>query len=584
MKKNKDLENFLKDKDYKYLDNIYLELLNNYTATVSKIGKMLTSNIMSNNIDDAIVIINNLSRLVNDEEKMKKVRKVIEINYQKSSTFSEDDMNVLMYLIFEYKDYELIKYFLFAKENSIKLYKVCLEKILSNFLLLEKDDEDILYYEKLIELFIYNSKPQEFAKNRTRYLQMIIRSANFNLPHVKRIYNRINIYDNINLREIENKYKINFGFSSNAILESAKLGQDFKKRVDLTKQDVITIDGAKSVIIDDAFYMERLDDGNYKLYVHIADVASYIKEDGFIDKEAYIKGENIYLIDNNISMLPSNMASHLCSLKKAVRKNVITYEVSLDSDFNFMGNKITDFLKIYPSFIRVKENHSYQSADRLIKGEKSEVLTDLLEFSNKLKKENPNKEIYRNIENKLDRINYKVKPKESTLNNISSSIVQELMVLTNYIVASYFDYIDMPFVFRNSKRLSKDELNNKLMPLYKYVDENNFKLKELSINNIKNVIDIISRSAYYSLENAGHFGLGYDAYSHSTSPIRRYADIVNQRLIYDFVLNNNISNNLIYEWEEKIKEISVSLNEKEKNNEMFASEYNFLVKRKKLRK
>lgn len=158
------------------------------------------------------------------------------------------------------------------------------------------------------------------------------------------------------------------------------------------------------------------------------------------------------------------------------------------------------------------------------------------------------------------------------------------MILVNHLTAEYFTHIDMPFMYRNSKRLSKEELNDKLKMYYDYINSNKFHLNELNSTNVRNIADILSRTAYYSIDNEGHFGLNMDTYSHSSSPMRRYADIISQRLIYDFIFNNYLNNSLIYKWEEEIEETSKHLNEKESDNEMFEAEYNFLIKRKILKK
>lgn len=578
--KNKKIEEYLKEEEFTHVDNIYTELLNNFYKTITKIGKALAKNILENDIDGAITIINNLSILVKDKEKIKKIKKVIEISNDDAS-FTTDDYQILMFLIFYYKDYELIKYFVLSKPNGVKVFKDALEEVLDYYLKLPKNNPDINYYEKILELFLYNMKPQDLTKNKGKYLQMINKSPCKNSWHIKKIFNIIEMSDHVTIKELGKKYRIKYHFPQHVIEEIPSIYQNLDNRVDLTQQNAITIDGAKTNLFDDAFYVLELPNGNYKLYIHIVDIPSYIKKTSNINNEAYLRGETLYLQDCIVPMIPDEITTFMCSLNKNSIKNAITYEINLDSNFDFIGNNILDYLKIYKSLICIKENYSYQWADRLIKDENgNNILFNAYLITDKLKRENASKEIYRNIQNRLDRLNYSVEPKESTMNNLSASIIQELMILVNHLTAEYFTHIDMPFMYRNSKRLSKEELNDKLKMYYDYINSNKFHLNELNSSNVRNIADILSRTAYYSIDNEGHFGLNMDTYSHSSSPMRRYADIISQRLIYDFIFNNYLNNSLIYKWEEEIEETSKHLNEKESNNEMFEAEYNFLIKRK----
>lgn len=578
--KNKKIEEYLKEEEFTHVDNIYTELLNNFYKTITKIGKALAKNILENDIDGAITIINNLSILVKDKEKIKKIKKVIEISNDDAS-FTTDDYQILMFLIFYYKDYELIKYFVLSKPNGVKVFKDALEEVLDYYLKLPKNNPDINYYEKILELFLYNMKPQDLTKNKGKYLQMINKSPCKNSWHIKKIFNIIEMSDHVTIKELGKKYRIKYHFPQHVIEEIPSIYQNLDNRVDLTQQNAITIDGAKTNLFDDAFYVLELPNGNYKLYIHIVDIPSYIKKTSNINNEAYLRGETLYLQDCIVPMIPDEITTFMCSLNKNSIKNAITYEINLDSNFDFIGNNILDYLKIYKSLICIKENYSYQWADRLIKDENgNNILFNAYLITDKLKRENASKEIYRNIQNRLDRLNYSVEPKESTMNNLSASIIQELMILVNHLTAEYFTHIDMPFMYRNSKRLSKEELNDKLKMYYDYINSNKFHLNELNSSNVRNIADILSRTAYYSIDNEGHFGLNMNTYSHSSSPMRRYADIISQRLIYDFIFNNYLNNSLIYKWEEEIEETSKHLNEKESDNEMFEAEYNFLIKRK----
>lgn len=624
-----DFKKWLLDENVMSID--FLNINKNFNKAINRIKKIILDDIKINDIEYSYSLILELEKMIKDEKDITKLSKVINMydkiilninnnyhNYHNLFEFSnyltdlknkleikrneylyKDDYIMLNHLISQKYDIEIIKYLLLSKEIKIDFYKI-IDEIINYYININIDDlEEIEYYKKLLLLLIINMPKEVLSKNRNKYLMMIKNSDNYNsyinekderfkskYSHIKNLYNRISTYSNITLDELEKKYNVNFNFNDNIIKESANFSSYSRNKINLTNQHVLTIDGKNTECIDDAFYVEKLSNGNYRLYVHITDIPSIIKKDSLTDNEALKRGSNLYLFDRNITMFPTNICNNICSLTLGNIKNVITYQIDFDQNFNIILNNVKNDIKIFPSIIRVINKYTYESADMALKNNKVEMLNYLINIAYKLKNQTKEKEKYRELQNKKDLVNNIIKPKESKYTDIyeSSNIVQELMILVNRITASYFNNINMPFMYRNNVRINNNLLNDKMEDIIDYICDNDLKLNELNYKKLRDVMEIISSSGYYSITNKGHYGLSFDSYSHSTSPARRYADVVSQRLLYDFVFNENISNKNIYEWENNINVISDILNKCEKENYMFEGEYNFLVRKKLLKK
>ena len=240
--------------------------------------------------------------------------------------------------------------------------------------------------------------------------------------------------------------------------------------------------------------------------------------------------------------------------------------------------------KIVLGKIMVKHQLSYNKVDKLLEKGNSDIcfrimLQDMARLSLKLRRDNPIKDNYRNIENMVRRKEHH----ESNLidTSLSANIVHEFMLLANRLVAEYMFKRNLPYIYRvHTNIIDYNDIDfKKLFDFSTKFHTNSF--------NYQNLLQLIEKSylnAHYSINNVGHHGLGYSAYSHSSSPARRYADSLAQYILHDLIINKNISDDNIYYWEELIKRQCTYLNQRKKQNDAFCQEYDYLASKKLIRK
>ncbi len=338
--------------------------------------------------------------------------------------------------------------------------------------------------------------------------------------------------------------------------------EEIKKRIDLRKKIVFTIDPIDAKDFDDAVSLEILENGNYYLGVHIADVSHFIKENSKLDRESQKRGTSVYLADQVIPMLPEKLSNEICSLKP--NQNRLTY-----SCFAEITNRGTiKNYSIQKSIIKSCRRFTYEEVQKIIDEKKGDYVDDVL-LMNKLKNILLKKRVKEgSINFSSDEIKFKLdefgKPIEVIKKTRieSNSLIEEFMLLANQIVASHISKISkqkniLPFVYR----VHDDPPQGKVLEFSQFVkhlgynfDAHNIssfeyqklmsEVKGKDEENLINEIAIRSMSkAIYTTENIGHFGLAFKHYTHFTSPIRRYPDLIVHRLLYQYEssLFSNIS-------------------------------------------
>ena len=355
-------------------------------------------------------------------------------------------------------------------------------------------------------------------------------------------------------------------FSDEVIEYSSKLDYDFNpqevsNRVDLTHLDIITIDPKTSKDLDDAIYVEKRGD-NFKLYVAIADVSYYVKIGSPVDIEANKRSTSIYLVNKVIPMLPHNLSNDICSLNENEKRMAMTCEMDIDSKGNFLD------IKVYPAIIMSKKRFAYEDVNEYFKTFQSNTIKENLQamLKNayslfkilKTKRENngyiefdiPEPKIILDENEKIIDIQKKESGK-------SQNMIECFMVAANEAVTIKFNdsLKDSKFVYRVHDRpdekkieafkIEADKLNFKFDS-----DINNLKpntisrwLKQNASNPNKELINMIllrtMAKAEYDTNNIGHFGLALNNYTHFTSPIRRYPDLIVHRLYRMFLLEKD---------------------------------------------
>lgn len=361
-----------------------------------------------------------------------------------------------------------------------------------------------------------------------------------------------------------------YGLKDNFSKKTKKEAVFIEKEVDISKQKdrkdlidlfTVTIDGRDSKDFDDAISIEK-DEEDFILYVHIADVSHYVKENSEIDKEAYQRGNSTYLYNIVLPMLPEELSNGICSLNP----NENRLALSLKMRINKLG-KVVDY-KIYKSIIKSNYRLVYDDVNDYLDNEDKvyddEILIEKLELFDNLYKILKNKREKRGaIDFNFTESQIDVNEKGDVLNisiferGSANKMIEEFMLVSNETIASLFAYMDFPSLYRIHEK-PKDEkvesFKNILNTLGynikgKELHPKDFQeiLKEVSGKDDESLVNMLMlrtmRKAKYANYRDIHFGLATKYYTHFTAPIRRYPDLIVHRLVKDFVDNKfeNIS-------------------------------------------
>lgn len=348
------------------------------------------------------------------------------------------------------------------------------------------------------------------------------------------------------------------------------------KRKDLRDLPTVTIDGERARDFDDAVSIQKMDN-KFRLWVHIADVAHFVGWDTEIDIEARRRGTSVYFPDRVIPMLPKDLSEDLCSLKPKVERLAFTVEMEFDSH----GQRLSSM--IYPSVIVSDERMTYTSLKKILidkdKGER-EKYTYLLhnfetmgELCNTLKARRlkrgsldfdlPEPEVLLDIQGNPEAI---IKAER----NFAHMIIEEFMIAANEAVAEYFESLGVPTLYRiheepeptrveeviriiNSLETLKGRntiITMGLLDLIRHIHG----LPEEEIINLMVLRSL--KQARYSAVNVGHFGLASKCYTHFTSPIRRYPDLIIHRILREILAKKRLSDKRIQELEHMLPDIA----------------------------
>lgn len=330
-------------------------------------------------------------------------------------------------------------------------------------------------------------------------------------------------------------------------------------RRDLRDKVIVTIDGEDAKDLDDAVNVERLPNGNIKLGVHIADVGYYVRENSKLDQEAYNRGCSVYLVDRVIPMLPHRLSNGICSLNPKVDRFTLSCEMEFNEQMKVVKHDI------FTSVIRTKEQMTYTNVRKILEEEDLEVTAryaDLVETFQLMKelalKLRANRMRRGAVD--FDFVESKVivdengKPVDIVKRerSIAEQIIEEFMLAANETVAEHFYWLKVPFIYR----IHEDPDQEKLMNFLAFVANFGYTVKGSKGNKVhpralqtllediqgtkeQTVISTMMlrsmKQAKYDAESTGHFGLAAEFYTHFTSPIRRYPDLVIHRVIHEVI-------------------------------------------------
>ncbi|MDR3560208.1 MAG: ribonuclease R [Negativicutes bacterium] len=335
-------------------------------------------------------------------------------------------------------------------------------------------------------------------------------------------------------------------------------------RRDLRELPVVTIDSEDAKDLDDAVYVERLKNGRYLLGVHIADVSYYVRENTPLDNEARERGTSVYLVDRVLPMLPHRLSNGICSLNAGEDRLTLSAHMEIDHRGNVMH------YEIFPSVIKVRTRLSYNVVRRILAEDDEELkkeyqpllerLADMERLCHLLRDRRMRRGAidfdFPELKVKLDEQGQPVEIVKRT-RSIAESIVEEFMLVANETVAEHMFRLEMPFVFRvheepEAEKMAK--LNNLLHNFGQALGGNPESVQPMALQKVlgriagrpeeRIVSTVMLRSlkqARYEAQNLGHFGLAAPYYTHFTSPIRRYPDLIVHRILRETFSHGDVS-------------------------------------------
>ncbi|UCE42112.1 MAG: ribonuclease R [Candidatus Aminicenantes bacterium] len=372
----------------------------------------------------------------------------------------------------------------------------------------------------------------------------------------------------VDTKVILERYNLEDVFSQEALEEAKKIpnalnSQQKRGRVDHSDWQTITIDGENAKDFDDAVSIKFLSNRHYLLGVHIADVAEYVRPETALDRDAKNRGTSVYFPDLTLPMLPEKLSNGICSLRPREEKLTLSVIMEIDN-----GGRVLN-VDIHPSWIRTVERMTYNSVLKIIEVDDVErkkfspLVQDLFHMRDlsQILREKRSNEGGLDFDLTEPELVYEqgslqsVKPVEA---NQAHHIIEEFMVLANEAVAQFLSSQSVPLIYRvHPKPLPKD-----LDGLRKLLLHFNIKLpisKRIGSKDLQSVLEKVKgkpeekfitirvlrslRLAVYSDENYGHYGLAKEKYTHFTSPIRRYPDLIVHRVLKHILERSKMERN-----------------------------------------
>ncbi len=392
----------------------------------------------------------------------------------------------------------------------------------------------------------------------------------------------------VDIKTIAYKYEIyeEFSKASNDQTDEMPISvnkEELEGRKDLTNEIIFTIDGDDTKDIDDAISIKK-NKNTYILGVHIADVSYYVTKDSPLDADAFRRGTSSYLAYSVIPMLPHKLSNGICSLNP----NVIRLTISCVMEIDLKGNVVK--YDIFPSYIKSVKKMTYKKVNDILM--RNIVAEDYAPYVEKLKDMNTLAKILRKNKERRGYIDFDIpEPKiicdeEGICIDVchypredGERLIEDFMIAANETVASHIYNMNLPFIYRVHAEPKAEKIDNfiHLVNMLGYNLKGKYtNLKPTGMQRIIEQIDdkpekkilseLLLRSmakAVYSKDNIGHFGLGSSCYTHFTSPIRRYPDLMVHRLLRTYLFEHHIDNETIDYWNENLDFIALNSSNRE---------------------
>lgn len=583
---DEDLDKIDYEEDITYLKNIVKVLpyyistnkKHTYNKTISIHQKIKTKLVQKpGKINKTSKVYKDLKKMINNIEVLQ-----MSILYDCAEKYNHSKYELLEYIIFNLKNASFLDTALkkfphlinYKDENDIHIFINILNKYIDEIMKYSESRgiDTILYYDEIINLFLRSDKLMVDIIDK----QIILKRIKECLIKQKTHKHRKNFYLNTLFLELEGKeinntldnleykYKIKKEFDESVNTELRIKLDNYDTSKDRTVIDdkiILSFDGEDAEEIDDALSVERLENGNILLGVHIASPLSIINENDIIFDEASDRTSSIYLSDQAYSMFPKELSKDLISLKSGNYRNAITYYFEIDRFGNVINQK---YLK---SLIKVTKNMTYKEFDERLRFNDTKIdkTINLLSLtSNYLQRYYNEDPLY----NAVNRQNSNFSNTNIVGLSNGGKVIESAMIFTNYMVSKYFKDNNLPFIYRN--HIIDEDSKQKL-------EEIKINLNEYNYSKYIDVINNIYPKAYYDLNNQGHEGLGLSNYCHITSPLRRFADIIATLCLEKFYFNKYDEND-IEQTKILILKNSSKINKKRNSIEKFSKEYENLTR------
>lgn len=361
---------------------------------------------------------------------------------------------------------------------------------------------------------------------------------------------------------------------------------DHEGRVDLTDMTIVTIDGDDAMDLDDAISLEKLPNGNYYLGVHIADVSHYVTEESPLDIEAVDRGTSIYLVDRVIPMLPHKLSNGICSLNPNVDRLTISCFMEIDHKGDVIRHEI------HPTIINSSHRMTYNNVNKILAGD-TQLMSeyhDVLELFYQMEELAA---IRRKFRDKRGSIDFDIDEGKVVVNDqgfpvdivirtrgISERIIEEFMLVANETIAQRFHWMELPFIYRVHEHPDTKKLARFFSIASAFGYRPHGSLDDMYPNQLSAIIEdsrdkdehqviatLMLRSmakARYDASCLGHFGLAADFYTHFTSPIRRYPDLLVHRLIRAYLFDNKLDLKTVKHFESVIPDLALKASDNER--------------------
>ena len=396
----------------------------------------------------------------------------------------------------------------------------------------------------------------------------------------------------VDMLSLIKEYNLPSTFPEEVVEEAKKYGdkideKDIKNRVDFRDREIFTIDGEDAKDLDDAVRVEKLDNGNYKLEVHIADVSHYVKENSLLDREAIIRGTSIYMLGRVIPMLSRELSNGICSLNEGEDRFTLSCIMEIDKKGNVISGEVVK------GIINVTKRMSYTDVQAILDG--NELVINhykpyIQEFKNMeelalILKNKRMEQGYLNLDIPESKIGLDIDGKVVSVGKYETSfaneIIEQFMLSANETIAEKFYWLQAPFIYRVHEKpdIEKIQELNKFLfnfglkikankdniypkEFAKILEETKGKEEEKVVSNL--VLRTL-KLARYEAENKGHFGIASNYYCHFTSPIRRYPDLFIHRVISKYLEENyDVKENWIEEHQKQAEDRAKQSSEREK--------------------